>query len=95
MAMRLSSPTSLLLFAVFGLICTPLPTLAPSQEKPSPHRLSREQISRYISQYPEGVTFVSRNGQMYGMDSDAEVVLKSTKEAAVTEFGYTARRYTA
>lgn len=36
---------------------------------------------------PAGMRFVSHNGHMYGLDSDAQINLARNKQAEVTEYG--------
>src|SRR6478735_8846499 len=55
--------------------------------------LNRSDVLNHISAQPSGVTFVSRNGHMYGMDSDATITLTKNNQTEVTEFGYAPQTY--
>ena len=55
--------------------------------------LNRAEVLNHISAQPDGVTFVSRNGRMYGMDSDARITLTKNNQTEVTEFGYAPQTY--
>ena len=55
--------------------------------------LNRAEVVNHFSAQPAGVTFVSRNGRMYGMDSDARITLTKNNQTEVTEFGYAPQTY--
>ena len=55
--------------------------------------LNRVEVLSHIAAHPAGVTFVSRNGRMYGMDSDARITLTANNFTEVTEFGYAPQSY--
>ncbi|HEY5893204.1 MAG TPA: hypothetical protein VIT91_08245 [Chthoniobacterales bacterium] len=55
--------------------------------------LNRAEVLSHISAQPAGVTFVSRNGRMYGMDSDARITLTRNNKTEVMEAGYTPETY--
>jgi hypothetical protein len=81
----------LLLVACTLVACsTQRPIPSPRIEHPG---LSRSEVFSHLSTRPGGVTFVSRNGRMYGMDSDAKITLKANNQAEVTEYGFAPQDY--
>jgi hypothetical protein len=67
------------------------PPQAPSSTRGA--HLNRTQVLNHISAKSAGVTFVSRNGRFYGMDSDACITLSESNQTTVTEFGYARQTY--
>ena len=51
------------------------------------------EATKWLSERADGAAFVSRNGHMYGMDSDAFVVFKKDAQVEVTEFGIAPQTY--
>ena len=82
--------TALLLFVCVLPACTTPRSAPPTQAG----HLSRAEVLSHISAQPTGATFVSRNGHMYGMDSDANITLSKNNQVEATEFGYTVQTYT-
>jgi len=64
------------------------PAFAPG----APH-LNETDALKWLSAQSAGATFVSRNGRMYGMDSDAKITLNSNKQVEITEYGYAVQTY--
>lgn len=60
---------------------------------PSAPHLSKNKTLKWLSSQQDGAVFVSRDGKMYGMDSDAKVILRSKGRAEVFEYGYVGQRY--
>ena len=60
---------------------------------PSDPHLNKNQTSKWLSSQHDGAVFVSRGGKMYGMDSDAKVILRSKGQAEVLEYGFVGRKY--
>ena len=60
---------------------------------PRAAHLRREALLKWLSTQSRGARFVSRNGRLYGMDSDAEITLRSDKQVEVTEDGYARQTY--
>jgi hypothetical protein len=69
--------------------CTATRPASPAQTS----HLNRAEVLSHISSQPAGVTFVSRNGRMYGVDSDARITLTKNNQTEVTEFGYAPQTY--
>ena len=63
---------------------------------PNAARLNASSTRDWIIQHAHrktGATFISRNGRMYGMDSDAGITFRNNNRVEVTEFGYAADCY--
>ena len=79
---------TLLLIFLSATCIAQRPTFDPS----APH-LNEADALKWLSAQSTGATFVSRNGRMYGMDSDAKITLNSNKQVEVTEYGYAPQTY--
>jgi len=55
--------------------------------------LSCAEVLTHIAAHSSGITFTSRNGRMYGMDSDAKITLRGNNQTELTEFGFAPQTY--
>jgi hypothetical protein len=79
---------ALLLFASFVVTgCAQTKVAIP------PKPLEKDAATKWIGEQKLPVTFVSRNGHLYGMDSDARVTIEADGHVAVDEFGVAPMTY--
>ncbi len=79
--------------AILPFVCVLSACATPHATPTRGDHFSRTEVIARITSNPNGITFVSRDGRMYGMDSDARITLKAESQTEVTEFGYAIQTY--
>jgi hypothetical protein len=78
--------------ALFFLLLIPCIAQNEAFDPSAPH-FTEAEMAQWFANQVKGATFVSRNGKMYGMDSDALITFAKDKQVEVTEFGYAPQTY--